>query len=280
MWYNIKNQFYFMSKITFRTVLVVGNNADELIKKYDLDTKVEPYVKLKRSDAGKVQKSHLKFIDSILTSDKIVLTERQREVYKNIYLDIKDMDEAEYFEQATRGCTYDPNNGDAISTVNPNAFYQHAMNPQKRLDATGEEHDFANPFILLPEEGEEEGEIISYTAKKSEIDWKRMHMWNVALYEKAWDLCVNDEEPKNEQEKTIKDNMCQRIDYFDNFDSKEDYVNHSCSFWCYGYLDDKGYKELDHTISDKEWVKTFYDRFINPLKDDDILSLYIVRSID
>ena len=40
-----------MSKIIFRTVMVVGDNPDELIKKYDLDTKVEPYVKLKRSDA-------------------------------------------------------------------------------------------------------------------------------------------------------------------------------------------------------------------------------------
>ena len=33
-----------MSKIIFRTVMVVGDNPDELIKKYDLDSKVEPYV--------------------------------------------------------------------------------------------------------------------------------------------------------------------------------------------------------------------------------------------
>lgn len=269
-----------MSKITFRTVMVVGNNPDELIKKYDLDTKVEPYIKLKRSDAEKTRKMHLKFIENVLTSNKIVLTDKQREIYKNIYLDISDMDDAEYFEQTTIGCTYDEETGDALTTVNPNAFYQHAINPQKRLDATNEEHDFANPFILLPEEGEEKGEVISYTAKKCEIDWDRMHMWNTHIYERAWDLCVNDEEPFNEQEKTIKDNMSKRMDYFDNFATKEDYVDHSCSFWCYGYLDENGYKELDHTISDKEWVKTYYDRFVKPIKDDEIVSLYVVRAID
>lgn len=260
--------------------MVVGENHDELIKRYDLDTKVEPYVKMKKSEATTSKNTHLKFIDSLLKSDKIVLTDKQREIYKNIYLDIKEMDVAEYFEDMTHGCTYDEETGDAISTINPNAYYQHATNPQKRLDASGEEHDFCNPFILLPEEGEEEGEVISYIAKKSEIDWERMHLWNTTIYERAWDLCVNNEEPQNEQEEIIKKNMEQRIDYFDNFDNKEDYVSHSCSFWCYGYLDKNGYKELDHTISDREWVKTYYKKFVEPIKDDETISLYVVRAID
>lgn len=269
-----------MSKITFRTVLVVGDNPDELIKKYDLDTKVESYVKLKRSEAKKAQKAHLKFIDNILKSDKIPLTDKQRDVYKNIYLDIKDMDEAEYFEEFTKDCTIDEETGDALTDINPNAYYQHHQNPQKALDARDEEHDFCNPFILLPLYGEEEGEAIAYTAKKGEIDWKRMHMWNTHIYGRAWDMCVNDDEPNNEQERIVKKKMSQREDYFNNFASKEEYVNHSCSFWCYGYIDKNGYKELDYTISDKEWVSTFYDRFVKPLSDDETVSLYVVRAID
>lgn len=274
------NNLFTMSKITFRTVMVVGDNPDELIKKYDLDTKVEPYIKLKRSDAKKAQETHLKFIESILSSNKIILTTHQREIYKNIYLDIKEMDDLEYFEQSTIGCVYDENTGDAISTVNPNAYYQHAVNPQKRLDLTNEEHDFANPFILIPLEGEEEGDVISYTAKKSEIDWNRMHMWNTHIYGRAWDLCVNGEEPLTEQEKKIKTNMEQRMDYFDNFKTKEDYIDHSCSFWCYGYLDKNGYTELDYTISDMEWVRTYYNRFVEPLNSNETVSLYVVRAID
>lgn len=269
-----------MSKIIFRTVMVVGDNPNELIKKYDLDTRVEPYVKLKRSDAIKAQNKHLKFIDSILKSNNIVLSEKQKEVYKQLYLDIKDMDEAEYFEHVTIGCTYDNETGDAISTINPNARYQHAVNPQKRLDATNEEHDFANPFILKPINGEEEGEAISYTARKDEIDWKRMHMFNTHIYERVWEMCMDGDESHNKQEEILKKNMKEHIDYFGNFKDKEEYVSHSCSFWCYGYLDKKGYKELDHTVSDKEWVKNYYDKFVRPIKDDETISIYIVRSIE
>lgn len=269
-----------MSNITFRTVMVVGDNPDELIKKYDLDTKVEPYVKLKRSDAENARLNHLKFIDEILKTDKIVLNGRQRDLYKDIYLDISEMDAAEYFERVTEDCLYDDETGDAISMVNPNAKYQHATNPQKRLDKDGTEHDFVNPFILIPEEGEEEGEVISYTAKKGEIDWKRMHLWNTHIYKRAWELCVNDENPLNEEEEIIKKNMSNRLDYFDNFNNKEDYISHSCSFWCYGYIDEYGYKELDHTISDKEWVRNYYDTFVKPLSDDALISLYLVRAID
>lgn len=271
-----------MSKITFRVVLAVGDNPDELIGKYDLDTKVEPYVKLKRSDAAKSQRSHLRLIEEILKSDKIALADKQREIYKNMYLDIQEMDEAEYFDNITHGCTYDDETGDAISTVNPNAYYQHACNPQKRLEASDEEHDFCNPFFLLPNNslGEKRGDIISYKARKGDIDWELMHMHNTEIYYRAWEMCVEGDEPRNEQEKTIKSHMENRTDYFNNFDTADDYVAHSCSFWCYGYVDENGYKELDHTVSDKDWVRNFYDNFIKPLPNDADLSLYVVRAID
>ena len=269
-----------MAKIIFRTVMVVGDNSNELIKTYDLDTRVKPYIKLKRSDALSAQTKHLNLIESIIKANNLGLTEKQRDVYKNMYLDIKEMDEAEYFAYVTRDCYYDDENGDAMSIINPQAYYKHVINPQKRLDLTNEEHDFANPFILIPLEGEEEGDVISYTAKKSEIDWSRMHLYNKEIYKRAWELCVDDDEPQNDIERTIKQRMGQRMEYFDNFDTKEDYILHSCSFWCYGYLDKDGYKELDYTISDKEWVKTYYDRFVKPLDDNETLSIYVVRAID
>lgn len=265
-----------MNKITFRTVMVVGNNPDELIRKYDLDTKVEPYIKMKKSEAENARQKHLKYLQAVIDN----MSDHPKEILNNMFMDIMDMDSDEYFEEITSGCSYDEETGDAISTVNPNAHYKHAVNPQKRLDATNEESDFINPFILLPEEGEEEGEAISYVATKGEVDWKRMHMWNTELYERAWELCVNDDDPKNEQEQTIKKNMSQRTTYFDNFASKEEYVMHSCSFWCYGYIDENGYTDIDDFSSDKEWVKNFYEKFVEPLDDNTQLSLYFVRSID
>ena len=42
-----------MAKSVFRTVLVIGDNHEELIKKYSADTKVERHVKCKLDDAKK-----------------------------------------------------------------------------------------------------------------------------------------------------------------------------------------------------------------------------------
>lgn len=33
-----------MSKITYRTILVIGDNHQEIAKKYSSDTKVAPYI--------------------------------------------------------------------------------------------------------------------------------------------------------------------------------------------------------------------------------------------
>ena len=42
----------------------------------------------------------------------------------------------------------------------------------------------------------------------------------------------------------------------------------------------KLYDEGKPAISDKEWVRTYYDRFVEPIKDDETISLYVVRAID
>ena len=262
-----------MVKNIFRTVLVIGKNHEEIIKKYSLDTKVEKYLKMKFDDAELLRQKHLDFIEKVLTNKKVILSERQKEIYKDLYLDIKDMDEFEYFQKMTDGCYYDEKTGDAYSTENPNAYYQYERCPQHRLDVTGEESDFSNPFIL------KDG-TISYVAKVSDIDWERMHMYNTELYKSAWELVVDGREPKNETEKTIKDRMKNRLSYFDNFASKEEYVIHSCSFWLYGVAKNDSYQELDYRISDKKWISEFYERFIKNLDENEILSIYEVKRIE
>ena len=44
----VKNRFY--------SLMVVGDNPDEMIKKYDSKLKVEPYIKYHYDDAGKLKK--------------------------------------------------------------------------------------------------------------------------------------------------------------------------------------------------------------------------------
>lgn len=261
-----------MPKNIIRTILVIGENHKDIIKKYSSDTEVEKYVLYKRDDAQLLQKKHLKFLESVLKSDKLNLTSNQTDLYKTLYLDIKSMDDFEYYRYITRGCTYDEKTGDAYSTKNPNAYYRAEKCYDDRLKKYGEEAPCANPFKL--KDGTQ-----AYSAKKYEIDWEKHHMYNTVVYESAWELVVDDREPKNDKEKQIKENMANRMSYFMNFDSKEEYVRHSCSFWTYGIATNDKYVEVDYTISDKDWVAGFYNKYIKPLPDDTLLTIYEVRSL-
>lgn len=264
-----------MARSVFRTVLVIGDNHEEIIKKYSLDTIVEPYVRYKRNDAAKLQKQHLKFLESILTNPNFTMTERQKEMYKNLYLDFKEMDEFDYYLHITEGCKYDETTGDALSTENSNAHYRGEKCYQKRLIETNgqEEAPFSNPFKM--KDGSK-----SYVAKYNDIDWNLNHMYGTEIYKRAWEMCVDDDEPKTEQEEQIKDNMSNRLDYFMNFNDVDEYVRHSCSFWCYGIATEDKYEEVTFKVSDKEWVAQFYDKYIKTIKGNPTLAIYEVRSLN
>ncbi|MCD8208437.1 MAG: hypothetical protein LUD72_10905 [Bacteroidales bacterium] len=259
--------------MTFRTLLVIGEKHKEIAEKYSLDTKVEPYVKFRLDDAGEYRQKRLAAIESILNSKAIPLSEKQKDIYKDLYLEIREMDDFEYYQTITNGCTYDETNGDALSTENPLAQYKYERCPQTVLEARGEESDFSNPFWL------KDG-YIAYSAKKGDINWDRMHLYNTEVYEKAWAICVDGVEPTDDEGRRIKEMMGNKREYFDNFANIEEYVRHSCSFWTYGVATEEKYEGIDYTVSDKEWVANFFERFIEPLSDDTLLSLYEVRALE
>lgn len=261
-----------MAKSVFRTVLVIGDDPDSIIKKYSADTKVDMHVVCHLDDSPKLRKQHLKYMEGILTTDKIKLTDSQRENYKDMYLDIKDMTDFEYYRYITSGCLYDEENGDALSDVNPDAYYKSEKCYDKRLKKYGEESAFSNPFKL------KDGSL-AYSARMGEIDWTLNHMCNTKVYEAAWELVMDGREPVDDMERNIKERMSNRVAYFMNFADKEEYVRHSCSFWTYGVAFADRYEEVDYHVRDKDWVAGFYDRYINGLPDDTLLTIYEVRSL-
>ena len=262
-----------MARSVFRTVLVIGDNHEEIIKKYSADTAVEPYVKYRRDDAAGMLEKHISIIKEILENPHMTLTERQREVYKDLYLDLKSMDDFDYYLQISDGCIYDEENGDAISTVNPNAYYRSEACYEKRFQATGEEAPFSNPFKL--KNGKQ-----SYSARLSDIDWEKNHMFNTEIYRAAWELVVEDRDPQNEREEHIKNNMSNRLAYFQNFTDVDEYIRHSCSFWTYGIAFEDRYEEVSYEIHDKTWVAEFFDKYIKTLEGNPLLTIYEVRSLN
>ena len=57
-----------MSKITYRTILVIGDNHQEIAKKYSSDTKVAPHIFMKFDDAEKERKNHIRRPDDGIRS--------------------------------------------------------------------------------------------------------------------------------------------------------------------------------------------------------------------
>lgn len=263
-----------MPQSVMHTVLVIGNFQEDKIAKYSADIDVEPWVKYQYKNASAYHKARLSFLKALLETDAIKLTEMQREQYKKIYLDYANMtDEEFYFNVLGEFNDFDDETNDIITTENPDAKFMYAKCYDERIRTTGEEAPFSTPFVL--KDGTK-----AYSALKKDIDWNKVHMANTDIYEAAWELCVENREPVNETEQTIKTNMKNRELYFAKFDDKESYVNYSCSFWCYGVItNDSLYYELDYTVRDKDWIENFYDKFIKDLPEDTLLSIYEVRNI-
>lgn len=266
-----------MPKITYRIILVVGDKPDEIVKKYSADTKVEKHIKMKFDDAGKEKEKHIKLLEAILTDKRIPLTETQYGIYKDMYLNINNMSDFDYFRGMTDGCEYDENTGDALTDENENAYYKYERCQQHRLEVTGEEGDFSDPFPL--KDGAK-----SYSAHYNEIDWNKIHRnpKTIELNSRVWDLVVNDDEPRNKKEIELKKKLYNRISYFeDNFKTKEEYLNHSSSLWYWGIATDEKYEEINYKVSDMDWVVNFFDNYIKPLeKTNPLLTIYEVHSLD
>lgn len=161
---------------------------------------------------------------------------------------------------------------------NENAYYKYERCQQHRLEVTGEEGDFSDPFPL--KNGEK-----SYSAHFNDIDWEKIHRnpRQLELSKRAWELVVEDSEPTNEQETLLKSRMLQRKSYFtDNFSTKEEYMDYYSSLWYYGVATEEKYEEVD-TINSSilEWCINFFDKFLKGLeKTNPLITIYETHSLD
>ena len=247
-----------MEEFRHFNVLVVGENPEEIIMKYDANLKVKPYVKYEYARAKEYQASYLKSL-SVLRK-KLEKEEGSEEDISLLDAEIQDvtnMTPEDYYFELVAGLDINEETGDAYTDENPDAkFASH------RLAGF-----FALPFIL--KDGRE-----VYTARKGDVDWSKIHLANQRPYEVAWDTVVEGKIPNGEEEHTIYENMKNRVHYFTNFESREHYIAASTAFWDYAYVDENGWVELDSKKPQFDWVINFYNRFVKPLPDNAKLTLY------
>jgi hypothetical protein len=236
------------------TAVVIGENPSELIKKYDKSLKVEPYIAFKLSDAKKYKEQYISNMKECINK----LSDEKLKTALIYDLEVvQEMEDVDYYLRLTDGYELDEETGNVILTENPNGKYDWCR-PGKQLC-----------MPMLDKNGDE-----IFKGRKKDIDWSKIHLHNTYTYEVVWDLVMGNKEPEGEMEKTLYNNMKNRKEYFSFFGDRENYVISNTAFWGYAYLDENGWIELEDNMSQLEWVKNFYDRFIAKLPDNTLISLY------
>ena len=235
--------------------IVAGDKPDELMKPYDRREEEEPYVRYHYKDAAKIKEKYVELYEGILNSDEKTI---DKEELEDIVNDLKDMSVEEFYEELTEGLTIDDETGDAISTENRQGMFSY-YELGKWLSV---------PFLL-------KGGREVFQAKKSDINWDKIHLGGGDIYRKAWEMVMEGVEPSTDYEKTIFDNMKDKETYFKKFETKENYVVSNTAFWGYAFLSEKtGWVDASDTNDQFVWMAEYYNMFIKNLPDDTLLTIY------
>ena len=235
--------------------IVAGDNPDELMKPYDRREEEEPYVRYHYKDAAKIKEKYIELYEGILNSDEETI---DKEELEDIVNDLKEMSVEEFYEELTEGLTIDDETGDAISTENRRGMFSY-YELGKWLSV---------PFLL-------KGGREVFQAKKSDINWDKIHLGGGDIYRKTWEMVMEGVEPSTDYEKTIYDNMKDKETYFKKFETKENYVISNTAFWGYAFLSEKtGWVDASDTNDQFVWMSEYYNMFIKNLPDDTLLTIY------
>ena len=235
------------------SVIVAGNEPEKLMEKYNNNVKTKPYVVYHYSDANILKSKYINIYKNIVDNNE------NNDFFKNSFNELKKLSASEFFTFFTKDYEHDEITGDAISDINPNG---------KWLTYSIGKH-LCIPFKLKEDQGE------SFQNLKKNIDWNAMHKNNIKIYESAWDVVMNGKVPITDEETLIYNNMKERIAYFQKYENRENYVLVNTSFWAYAFLSEEtGWVDMDDSTSQFEWIKSFYEKYILPLSDESLLTIY------
>ena len=245
-----------IDKYNHFVTIVAGDNPEVLMSPYDKNIKTEPRVVYKFADAGKLRNQYIKLYTALLESDTIPEGPFKEDAKDKLAV-IQNQSDTEFYLDLTEDYEHDNDTGDALTTENPDGKWS-----SYRIGKL-----FSLPFIL--NDGTE-----TFQAKKGDINWELMHLHGGDVYQRAWEMVMENSEPVNDYEKQIYDNMKARTAYFEKFGTKDNYVLSNTAFWGYAFVSKNGWVELEDDMDQFVWVRNFYESFIDPLPDDMLLTIY------
>lgn len=236
--------------------IVAGDNPDELMSEYDKTKNLEKQIIYRYKDASLLRQNYIVAYTEMLRNKE--LSDSEREYVKESLDEISNMDDDDFYYDLIYDYEVDEDTGDAIVYANKNGKWSSYQIGKV----------FSIPFILKNNEE-------SFQARKSDIDWHKIHMHDSYVYKRAWEMVVDGSKPETDEEQTIFDNMCEHKAYFLKFETKENYITSNTSFWGYAFLSDKtGWIDADECEDQFGWMSNFYDTFIKTLPDDTLLTIY------
>lgn len=239
----------------FYVCIVAGDNPKKLMEPYDKNLKMEPYVIYKYEDAGALKKLYIEDYKNELNNST---SDLEREYILESIRDLEEMSDDDFYYEISDGMIIDAKTGDAMSDKNKNGKWNtYTMGKI-----------FSEPF--LTKDGRE-----VFQARKGDVDWEKIHLSGQKLYERTWEMVMENSEPQDENEKMIYENMHDKIRYFNKFETKENYVISNTSFWGYAFLSEEtGWQDASEIEDQFVWMKNFYDVYIKYLSDDTLLTIY------
>lgn len=246
------------------SLVTAGDNPDEFLKKYDLKLEVTPYLVYEGSKANYYKENYISLLNTMVSDDKLNLPETaKKDIIANI-TKLKEMDDQEFFSQMSEsnlsdGCFYDPKTNNILSNHNPAGKWM-----EKELGGN-------YTITLVKKDG-----TLSTNLLKSDIDWDILRNKGKNSLAIAWDTVVDKKIPVTEKEKKIFFNMKDKKDYLISFKTKNNYISVSSSWWAYAFVDKDNWYDMDdgNNIGNWGWMTGFYDRFIDKLPNDTLISVY------
>lgn len=237
------------------TTIVVGENPEEIMKKYDSANKVEPYVVYEFSKIKQYRENYIKCYEGLCKEPYF------SEDLKNEYIEklnhCREISDIDFYAELTDDFDIDPETGNAMCDLNPNGKYNWC-----RIGK-----NLAMPLINL-------NGIETFKERKNNIKWDEIHLAKQDIYIATWEIVMEGRKPITKEEKTIYENMKNRTEYFKRFKNKENYVSSNTAFWGYVFVDESGWYELKDSDDQFEWMNNFYDRFIKDLPENSLISVF------
>ncbi len=239
--------------MNYFSVMVIGNNPEEQMAQFDASLKVPHFLKYKINDASELRKKAILTVENMITE----MNENPNvlEYLHNHLSEIKEMTDIEYFSFLTKTLQHDEE-GNAWDDSNPNGKWT-----SYRL---GKE----NAIELVKNDG-----TVTMQCRKGDVDWSAIHLAKQKIYKRAWEMVIENQEPKHDADKIMLAIMGDKKDYLLNFKTKDNYIKYNTSYWNYAVIKDGVWKDTDNHDS-IDWVINFYETFVEPLNDDELITIY------